>query len=88
MPELFQVALAAWGKDGFFEAQRRFYAGHDLPDDPVGDLEFESLFITWFGLQFTPAGLQRLSALLDQFEWDTRAGQEIPVRRLRAALGL
>lgn len=59
MPELFRVALDAWGKDGFLEAQRRFYAGHDLPDDPVGDLEFESLFLTWFGLQFTPAGRRR-----------------------------
>ena len=59
MPELFRVALDAWGKDGFLEAQRRFHAGHDLPDDPVGDLEFESLFITWFGLQFTPAGRRR-----------------------------
>ena len=59
MPELFQVALDAWGKDGFLEAQRRFHAGHDLQDDPVGDREFESLFITWFGLQFTPAGRRR-----------------------------
>jgi hypothetical protein len=59
MPELFRVALDAWGKDGFLEAQRRFYAGHDLPEDPVDDPEFESLFITWFGLQFTPAGRRR-----------------------------
>ena len=36
----------------------------------------------------TPAGRERLSVLLDQFEWDTRAGHEIPVQRLRAALGL
>ena len=59
MPELFRIALEAWGKKGFLEAQRRFYAGHDVPDDPAGDLEFESLFITWFGLYFTPAGKLR-----------------------------
>ena len=59
MPELFRVALDAWGKEGFLEAQRRFYAGHDVPDDPMGDPEFESLFITWFGLHFTPAGRRR-----------------------------
>lgn len=59
IPDLFRVALDAWGKKGFLEAQRRFYAGHDVPEDPVGDPEFESLFLTWFGLQFTPAGKRR-----------------------------
>ena len=59
MPELLQMALDAWGKQGFLEAQRRFYAGHEIPDDPAGDPEFESLFITWFGLHFTPAGRPR-----------------------------
>ena len=59
IPELLRVGLDAWGKKGFFEAQRRFYAGHDVPDDPAVDPEFEGLFLTWFGLQFTPAGRRR-----------------------------
>ena len=59
IPASLRVGLDAWGKEGFFEAQRRFHAGHDVPDDPAGDPEFESLFLTWFGLQFTPAGKRR-----------------------------
>jgi Uma2 family endonuclease len=54
IPELLQRALDRWGKDGFEEAQRRFYDGFEPPDDPPSDAEFESLFLTWFGLRFAP----------------------------------
>jgi hypothetical protein len=57
IPELLRVALEAWGADGFREAQRRFYDGFDPPDDPASDREFESLFLTWFGLRFAPSPL-------------------------------
>lgn len=56
IPELLKLALESWGAEGFHEAQRRFYAGYDVPADPAGDREFESLFMTWFGLHFAPKG--------------------------------
>jgi len=55
IPLLTTFALEAWGDDGFDEAQRRFYDGVTLPDDPGADREFDSLFITWFALHFSPA---------------------------------
>lgn len=57
IPELLRVALDAWGADGFRDAQLRFYRGFDPPEDPASDPEFESLFLTWFGLRFAPAAL-------------------------------
>jgi hypothetical protein len=36
----------------------------------------------------TPAGREKLAALLDDFEWRSERGQAAPVKRLRAALGL
>lgn len=54
IPELLRGALDAGGKDGFEDAQRRFYGPCKPPDDPSSDREFESLFITWFALRYAP----------------------------------
>ncbi len=85
MRERAQIAVDAAGKD-LSEVAASLTAQHW--DDWL-DMRVPALgHLTPREAAETPAARERLTALLDHFEWQAEDGHPIPVARLRRALGL